>query len=78
MYVVQNGSRFWITQLGADFLFLENADDIGGPAEIILSVDGVTRSRHVQLQRGNHAQTDDHYSTISFVWKVAVVAISER
>lgn len=52
MYVVQNGSRFRIAQLGPDFLIMENGDDIDGPADIILSVDGATRSRHVQLQRG--------------------------
>ena len=78
MYVVQNGSRFWVAQLGADFLVLENACDIDGPAEIILSVDGVMRSRHVQLQRGTHAEEDDYHSIVSFTWKVAVIAIPQR
>ena len=62
MYVVQNGSRFRIAQLGPDFLVLENADDIDGPVDITLSVDGATRSRHVQLQRGT---TQGHKKIIS-------------
>ena len=52
MHVVQNGLKFGVTQLGPDFLVLENAENIDGPAEIVLTVDGVRRSRHVQLQRG--------------------------
>jgi hypothetical protein len=31
---------------------LENAEDFDGPAEVILSVDGVTHRRHVRLQCG--------------------------
>jgi hypothetical protein len=52
MHVVRNGSRFRVAQLGPDFLVLENADDIDGPADVILCVDGVTHSRHVRLQCG--------------------------
>ena len=52
MHVVRNGSKFRVAQLGPDFLILENADDFDGPAEVILCVDGVTHSRHVQLQCG--------------------------
>src|SRR5438105_1860184 len=52
VHVVRNGSKFRVAQLGPDFLVLENADDLDGPAEVILCVDGVTNSRQVQLQCG--------------------------
>jgi hypothetical protein len=50
MHVVRNGSKLSVSQLGPDFLVLEKADDISGAAELILSVDGWTRKRQVQLQ----------------------------
>jgi hypothetical protein len=52
MHVVWNGYTFRLAQLGPDFLVLEEADDFDGPAEVILSVDGVKYSRHVQVQCG--------------------------
>jgi hypothetical protein len=52
VHVVRNGSAFRVAQLGPDFLILEEADDFDGPAEVILSVDGVKYSRHVQVQCG--------------------------
>jgi hypothetical protein len=50
VHVVRDGRKFRVTQLGPDFLVLENAEDFDGPAEVILSVDGVTHRRHVRLQ----------------------------
>jgi hypothetical protein len=52
MHIVRDASALPVAQLGPDFLILENADDFDGPAELILCVDGVTHSRHVQLQCG--------------------------
>ena len=52
MHVVHNGSKLRISQLGPDFLMLEDANDCVGPAQVILSVDGVMHSRDVQLQCG--------------------------
>ncbi len=52
MHIVRDGSEFRVAQLGPDFLILENADDLDGPAEVVLCVDGVTHSRNVQLQCG--------------------------
>jgi hypothetical protein len=61
VHVVRNGSKFRVAQLGPDFLVLENPDDFDGPAEVILCVDGVTHSRHVQLQCG---ATGDQKTTL--------------
>ena len=55
MHVLRNGSKFRVSQLGPDFLMLEEADDFEGPAQIILSVDRVTHSRHVKLQCGSRS-----------------------
>jgi hypothetical protein len=52
MHVVCKGDTFRVAQLGPDFLILEEADEFNGPAEVILSVDGVKYSRHVQVQCG--------------------------
>lgn len=52
IHVVRNGSSFSVAQLGPDFLILEDTHVIEGQAEIILCVDGVTRSRPVQLHSG--------------------------
>jgi hypothetical protein len=51
MHVVRDGSKMQVAQLGPDFLLLEEGDDFEGPAQVILSVDGVTHSRDVQLHR---------------------------
>jgi hypothetical protein len=63
MHVVINGSEFRICQLGPDFLMLEEAYDLQGVAQVILSVDGETQSRHVQLQCGSTGNE----KTISFL-----------
>jgi len=53
MHVIRDGSKLEVSQLGPDFLLLDEADDFEGPAQVILSVDGVTHSCDVQLQRGS-------------------------
>ena len=53
MHVVRDGSKLQVSQLGPDFLLLDEADDFEGPAQVVLSVDGVTHSCDVQLQRGS-------------------------
>jgi len=63
MHVLRDGSKFQASQLGPDFLMLEEADDFEGPAKIILSVDGETHSRDVQLQCGSTG----NQKTISFL-----------
>jgi hypothetical protein len=63
MHVLRNGSKFQVSQLGPDFLMLEEADDFEGPAKVILSVDGETHSRDVQLQCGSTG----NQKTISFL-----------
>ena len=52
-----------VAQLGPDFLMLEKADDFEGPAKVILSLDGETHSRDVQLQCGSTG----NQKTISFL-----------
>jgi hypothetical protein len=52
MHVVCSGYTFRVAQLGPDFLILEEPDEFDGPAEVILSVDGVKHTRHVQVQCG--------------------------
>jgi hypothetical protein len=52
MHVVRGGSEWRVAQLGPDFLILENPDNLDGPAEVVLCVDGVTYSRKVQLESG--------------------------
>ena len=52
MHIVCNGLKIQVVQLGPDFLMLEEADDFEGPAQVILSVDGETQRRDVQLQCG--------------------------
>ena len=63
MHVVHDGSELQVSQLGPDFLVPDEADDFEGPAQVILSVDGVTHTRDVQLQCGS-ASTE---KTISFL-----------
>ena len=63
MHVLRDGSRLRVSQLGPDFLMLEEADDFEGPAKVILSVDGETHSRDVQLQCG----LTGNQKTISFL-----------
>ena len=63
MHVVRDGSKVQVSQLGPDFLLLDEADDFEGPAQVILSVDGVTHSRDVQLQCGSTGTE----KTISFL-----------
>jgi hypothetical protein len=63
MHVVHDGSELQVSQLGPDFLLLDEADDFEGPARIILSVDGVTHSHDVQLQCGSTSTE----KTISFL-----------
>ena len=53
IHVVRDGSKLEVSQLGPDFLLLDEADDFEGPAQVVLSVDGVTRTRDVQLQCGS-------------------------
>ena len=43
MHVVRDGSKLQVSQLGPDFLLLDEADDFEGPAQVILSVDGAHR-----------------------------------
>ena len=62
MHVVVNGLEFRICQLGPDFLMLEQAYDLQGLAEVILSVDGETQSRNVRL----HCGSTGSQKTISF------------
>ncbi len=50
IHVEHGGTVFQVAQLGPDFLVLENAGDVDGAAELILSVDGVTCRRDVRLQ----------------------------
>ena len=52
MHIVCNGLKIQVVQLGPDFLMLEEADDFEGLAQVILSVDGETQRRDVQLQCG--------------------------
>ena len=63
MHVVRDGSEVQVSQLGPDFLLLDEPDDFEGPAQVILSVDGVTHSRDVQLQCGSTSTK----KTISFL-----------
>jgi hypothetical protein len=53
IHIVRDGSELQVSQLGPDFLLLDEADDFEGPAQVVLSVDGVTHSRDVQLQWGS-------------------------
>jgi len=53
MHIVRDGAKIRVSQLGPDFLMLEKADDFEGPAQVILSVDGETHTRDVQLQSGS-------------------------
>lgn len=62
IHVVRGGSKFQVSQLGPDFLVLDEADDFAGPAEVILSIDGVIHRSYVQLERGS----TDTEKTISF------------
>ena len=64
MHVVRGGSKFQVSQLGPDFLVLDEADDFEGPAEVILSIDGVIHRSDVQLERGS----TDTEKTISFLY----------
>jgi hypothetical protein len=52
MHVLRDGAKLSVSQLGPDFLMLEEADDFEGPAQVILSVDGEMHSRDVQLRSG--------------------------
>ena len=63
MHVLRDGSQFPVSQLGPDFLMLEEADDFEGPARVILSVDGETHTQDVQLQCGSTGNE----KTISFL-----------
>ena len=60
---MRNGSELQVSQLGPDFLVLDEADDYEGPAQVVLSVDGVTHSCDVQLQCGSTSSE----KTISFL-----------
>ena len=62
MHVVGDGAKLQVSQLGPDFLLLDEADDFEGPAQVVLSVDGVTHGRDVQLQCGSTSTE----KTISF------------
>jgi hypothetical protein len=53
MHIVRDGSKLRIAQLGPDFLMLEEPDDFEGRAQVVLSVDGETHTREVQLQSGS-------------------------
>ena len=64
MHVVRDSSKLQVSQLGPDFLLLDEADDFEGPAQVILSVDGVTHSRDVQLQCGSTRQRIDLFPSI--------------
>ena len=63
IHIVRDGSELQVSQLGPDFLVLDEADDYEGPARVVLSVDGVTHSRDVQLQCGSTSSE----KTISFL-----------
>jgi hypothetical protein len=63
IHIVRDGSELPVSQLGPDFLLLEEADDFEGPARVVLSVDGVTHSRDVQLRCGSTSTE----KTISFL-----------
>jgi hypothetical protein len=63
MHVVRDGSKLKVSQLGPDFLVLDEADDFEGPAQVILSVDGVVESRNVDVYCGS----TDTEKTISFL-----------
>jgi hypothetical protein len=63
MHVVRDGSKLKVSQLGPDFLVLDEADDFEGPAQVILSVDGVEESRNVDV----HCGSTDTEKTISFL-----------
>jgi len=63
IHVVRERSELQVSQLGPDFLLLDEADDFEGPAQVVLSVDGVTHSRDVQLQCGSTSTE----KTISFL-----------
>jgi hypothetical protein len=63
MHVERDGSKLQVSQLGPDFLLLDEADDFEGPAQLILSVDGTTQIRDVQLQCGSTSTE----KTISFL-----------
>ena len=62
MHVVRDGAKLQVSQLGPDFLLLDEADDFEGAAQVVLSVDGVTHSCDVQLQCGSTSTE----KTISF------------
>ena len=62
MHVERDGSKLQVSHLGPDFLLLDEADDFEGPAQLILSVDGATQIRDVQLQCGSTSTE----KTISF------------
>jgi hypothetical protein len=53
MHILCDGLKFRTSQLGPDFLMLEEGHDFEGRAEVVLSVDGVTHRRDVQLQSGS-------------------------
>jgi hypothetical protein len=63
MHVIHDGSKLEVSQLGPDFLLLDEADDFEGPAQVVLSVDGVTHSCDVQPQCGSTSTE----KTISFL-----------
>ena len=63
MHVIRDGSKLEVSQLGPDFLLLDEADDFECPAQVILSVDGVTHSCDVQLRCGSTSTE----KTISFL-----------
>jgi hypothetical protein len=50
MHIVWQGSEIRICQLGPDFLLLEEAHEFEGWAQVVLSVDGKTHRRDVQLE----------------------------
>jgi hypothetical protein len=52
-----------LSQLGPDFLLLDEANDFENPAQVILSLDVVTHRRDVQLQCGSTSTE----KTISFL-----------
>ena len=62
MHVVCDGAKLKVSQLGPNFLLLDEGDDFEGPAQVILSVDGVEESRNVEV----HCGLTDTEKTISF------------
>ena len=60
MHVERDGSKLQVSHLGPDFLLLDEADDFEGPGQLILSVDGVTHSRDIQLQCGSTGTRKDN------------------